>query len=403
MRAVRMGVICVLSAALSHLCANPAERLVDLTGEERVRIVWTRSATNVFGFEINHEENQVLVGYDTETGLEDTIVSELSNYQRPLINRTGCYVLYSSRVDTGVHIVDFGGHSAPEKIAHGVAGCLWYDEAAEKEYAFYAVQYEGRSRVAVRRVNIFDPSEDTLVFNQSETLPVNGQWLCVSSDGAQIGCVWGWPACRTYIMETGRQRVSSNGCWTSMPYDTSYRLVHLNVDHTGIIVAKRTGGSTTKTEVPTGVINHGRLASYSVRFFCASRGMNEEGGNEGGYIGLMRLDSALTTVEDTVIVADKPTGAGDGFPDMWCGPTLMTCGSVECQDRESHGQPAHPTGGIDARYETVVTVHTLNGRQLPVPGRGFVADVRSRIRLNGLAIVSLANGENVLLRVSGRR
>lgn len=394
MRAVQIGVVGVMCAFLTQVNADPVQRLLEATGAERVRVVWTRSANNVFGFQNGWLDNEVLIGFDTHTGVEDTIMSEVSNYQRPLINRTGCYVLYSNRTDTSVHMVDFEGVNPPVKIAHGVAGCLWYDSAADKEYAYYSDAFEGPSQVAVRRVNIMEPSEDNLVFNEAESLPVNGQWLCVSSDAVQLGCVFGWPACRTYIVDENRMRISSNGCWTSMPYDTTYRLVHLNVDHTGIIVAERPGGTTIKTEVLTGTINHGRLASYSVRFLMASQGMNEEGGTEGGFISLMKMDSALTTVEDTVIVTERLTMGGDGYPDMWCGPSSMDCGVVGSGDGD---MPLPTRTGTRIARGRVLSAHTLDGRRVEVPVGLSLPDARTRMNCQGSLIITLSGGERVLL------
>ncbi len=358
---ISLASVCVAAFAAK---ADISDDLVALTGTERARLVWTRSGSNAFGWETGFHTDQVLVGFDTKTGVEDTIVVQVSNYQRPLLSRGGCWVVYSSTVDTGVHLVPFDGSLAPRKIARGVAGCLWYDEENEEEYAIYADQFEGRSAAVVKRVNLLDPQDTALVYNQDASKTVNGQWLGVSSDLSTIGCVWGWPACRTYDIVGGGLHVNSNGCWTSMPYDLSKRLVHLNSDHDAVVIREP---DNRRREVETGILNHARIASYHSNILCASVGMDENGGRAGGNIAVMLLDTGMTTVEDRVEFP-RIAGGGDGFPDLWAGDSALECGHVGAVPPEANAsRPGSLRGTVAGAGERA---YLLDGRVMRGGMRG---------------------------------
>lgn len=362
-----LSVGCLIFCTLAH--ADFADRLLAFTGAERVKVVWTRGSS--FGFQNDWGTDQTLHGFDTKTGTEVTIVSELGNYQRPLLSRDGRWVVYSSRSDTGIHIVDFGGDSTPKRIATGVAGALYVEQSTGNEYALYAVQCMGPSVAPLRRVNIHDPDDDSLFHDFGTDTKVDGQWLAASEGGTKFGGVFPWPNVKAYSAD-GRAHVSANGCWTSMPYDTTGRIVFLTPAHNGIVVGKPGRGTTGFTDTlhfnqhfgdPEFAMNHARMASYSTLFLCASVGMDPEGGRSGGDISIFLLNDSLSAIEDSVFYPRTAAGA-EAFPDMWAGDMDDT---VEIADRSGPPLPHRvaPDAGTDLSQRIVDAVYTCTGQVCP--------------------------------------
>jgi hypothetical protein len=298
-----------------------SERLKEVTGTDRVKVVWSRTDNNLFGFpdgNRNFTKNQILVGFDTDKGIEDTILSTARNYQRPLISHDGSRIVFSDVDEGKIYSVEWKENATPVEIGSGVAGCLWYDKSTNKEFVIYlsSSPYNCRlqGRCPIKKMNIDDTTEDDVFFNGNRNNTVNAHWLCVSSDAKVIGDVWGWPNCYNIKMfntnSNGTILAKAQGCWTSMPFDTSYRLMLLNLSHTGW---KIYGPDNSVDSVKTGSINHLKIGSYETNVICATQGMSAENPSEGGYVIVFRANNNLSAITDSVTIT---TSKNNGFPDV---------------------------------------------------------------------------------------
>jgi hypothetical protein len=355
--------VLVLAGLFTVARADRARKLKELTGKDHVKVVWSRSESNVFGFPpMTGGEDQKLMGFDTETGTTHTILEKTSNYQRPMLTRDGRHVVYSHINDEKVYIVDWKGEQAPVELADGLAGCLWYDEALDKEYVIYAYECGPTGTCEIHKLSLDGSGEDVCVFNKGiienrndggeET--TSGHFLCMSRDGKVIGGLWGWPTVSFYNIESGNIVKSTDGCWPSLPYDNTYRLLVFTGDHTALRVFDTPGAQA--TTIPTGRCEHPRLASYSTDILCLTRGMQEEGGKSGGYVQVIKLDPNLEKMIDSVNVTSV---VQDGFPDLWSGD--FTSGAIS-RNRQ-------------ARYHSAVfsgqtSLYDIRGRRLRNTGAG---------------------------------
>ncbi len=293
--------------------------LKEITSQDRVKVVWSKAEGNNFGFPgSSYLSNQTLQGFDTESGVVHTISSDVGNYQRPLITHDGEHVVYTDLNDGMIYKIPWSGEGAPTSIAEGFAGCLWLDQDGQTEYAVYAEECGLRGEEEIHMVNLANPSEKVFLYNEYGDRMVNPHWLCISKNGSIVGGVWGHPTCAAFRIETGNSIASTNGCWTSIPWDTTIRFLLLNEDHTALLVLSSEQGS---GEIPTGTLNHFKIATYHKSIACVVRGMNPEGGQEGGYVQIMKISDDFTTISDTVNVT---TESGHGFPDLWSGPSTRT-------------------------------------------------------------------------------
>ena len=273
------------------------------------------------------------MGFDTETGVEDTIFDSLHNIIRPLITYDGSRVVWSCGESNEVFIINWDG-TGRRKLGDGIAGTLWYDEANEREYMYYAKDCElYRSYVdtayAIYRRNLDDPSDTRKLLDPEE----KGYGRCqphfmgTTSDGEMIGMLIGWPNIRVYNAGDGYDGVTSAGCWVSMAYDTTDRLVNFNPDHNGVVVKSLrstddlwlcpSDGSGGHTECG---VDHPKMATYHPRYLCYIDEPDDGEGTGPGLVHVAKVNTDITSIETDVqvTVGDPfPDYGRDGWPDAW--------------------------------------------------------------------------------------
>ncbi|MBD3418825.1 MAG: hypothetical protein GF398_01785 [Chitinivibrionales bacterium] len=355
------SVLCIVFFAMNSI-AGLSEDIKSLTGKQYARVVWGRGThSNEFGFpDENYTSSQLLAGYDTEGG-EITLQSSVGNYQRPLISKHGNFVIFSDVDSIAVYKAEWGTDSPRQKIASGLAGCLWYDEAREKEYAYYAKDCGLVGECDVYRVNINDTSEKEIVLDVpvAGINTVDGHWLTVTSDAKVISSVWGWnigiwPADIAQKKKLGN---TVRGCWVTLPYDTVPKMLLLNMDHTAIRIFDYNLNYQIN-EIPTGKIDHLKFASYSNRILVCARGMNDEGSSEGGYITMIRMNDSLTGIDnlsDTLRISSTLT---DGFPDAWLSDTPPLPVSIKYDEYQKRRNM------ISSKSHGEVKAFTIRGRRI---------------------------------------
>jgi hypothetical protein len=158
-------------------------------------------------------------------------------------------------------------------------------------------------------------------------------WLRISVDGNYFGGLFGaYSTGSTYevISRTGIvQFITSSGCWPSMPYDNSRRLVHTLADHdrwevTAFVKGDEYGSAdTTIATQPSdtgsialigGQFSELRIASYCTDIFLLVTG---SGDNGTGAIRIVKTDSTL--VKCTGAFTMPLSGSVSHHADVWVG------------------------------------------------------------------------------------
>ncbi len=315
----------------SDIKADIAADIHAMTDGGRVKVVWARATDGVGWGNISQpiqSRNCVLMGYDSETGEESIIDDSLHNIIRPLISHNGSKVIWSSGDTGSVYSINWDG-SGKKKLTDGIAGALWYDANNDREYVLYAqscILYRSYidTAYAIYRLNI-DSTDDFQKLLDPETHDyrrIQPHFMGTSSDNRRVAFLAGWPRSRLYDWKNAQVVREGGGCWTTMPYDASYRLCFFESDHLGINV--KTGPESLHTmwicpedgsggHVNCG-IDHPRMSSWHPRYFCY---VNEEGDGEEvtgpGNVHIGKANAALTTVEYDIEI----TQDADGWPDMW--------------------------------------------------------------------------------------
>jgi len=340
----RSGILCALALLLLCTGADAAEgisaSLLNLTGDKRVKIVFSRDTTaggrNFFG-EANVFKMYV---YDTADDEIREIKSSLDDYSKPLITHDGQRIVYSDRVEHKVRVINWDG-SGQRDLVNGFAGSLWYDEASDKEWVYYQENGNGdNSSNPIKRLDIDNTGDKLLVWNQTET---NALWMSISGDGARIASSWPWSKCGAiepgygggggggiYYPDTGYY---TTGCWTTILPDSSYKLGVFDGPHRAWKVWDWPTGSMRTLDLHSApgidgweiyhprLSNHRRHLVMTGPYSVGSMGANNIG--NGGpqvevYFG--KLDAGFTRVTDWIKVTSN--SRADFWPDAWVDPAV---------------------------------------------------------------------------------
>lgn len=350
----------ILPFLISFSFADISSQLKTLTGKEHVKIVFSWHAQSLFGMpESGGSTSEKLLAYDSKTGLIDTLQSKLANYQRPLITHDGKHIIYTeleSRESMGsIYKINWEKDAKPELICEGFAGVLYYDETTKKEYALFSSGFSGN--YPVNKVDINNPADITTIFNANLSKIVCPHWLCVSSDLKAIGNVWGWGVGGSIVYNiNGSPLVDGNGgCWSTMPYDTSYRLIRLADGHdTWSVFGPKSGAASgikigDCTNPPDDAIEHLKFASYSKNILCMATGLGDS--QKGGRITIAKLDSTLCKVLDFVTIDNSTTY---GFPDLWAGDSSALSSKFNTTKKQV----------LQLNPASIVNVYTLQGKMI---------------------------------------
>jgi len=312
--------------------------ILGLTGDKRVKIAWGQD-NDADGDHVFGESNTFrLYGYDTEDDTIRIIKDTLDDYAKPLITFDGERIVYSDRLERKVFVVNWDG-SGRQQIVTGFAGAVWYDSNSGKEWVYYQENGDGdNNSLPLKRVNLDNPSEVELVWNDSE---VNCLWMSISADGARIASSWPWPNCGVivpsydgggggdlYAPSTGYY---DNGCWTTVSPDTAYRVGVFDGPHRAWKVWDWPPGSMRTLDLHSApgiggweiyhpkMSNHPRFLTMTGPYSQGAMGDNNIGA--GGpqievYFG--KTDSGFTRVTDWVRVTNN--NRADIYPCVWVDP-----------------------------------------------------------------------------------
>jgi len=323
------------------LLAGPTAEILALTGGKRVKIVWQRDTTTASSNSLGGADVFKLVGYDTNDDTVRVIKSTLDDYTKPMITRDGERIVYSDRREKKTYVVNWDG-SGRQLLANGFAGALWYDAASGKEWVYFQRDGDGsNANLPIKRLNLDDPSEQLLVWNQSQT---NATWLSISSDGERLGGSWPWNKCGVVVPGYGGSGggdayLSSNGyyssgCWTTMTNDETHRFAVFDGAHRNWKVYDTPHGGNPDRVVNLNnapgingweiyhpkLSNHPRFLTMNGPYSVGAMGDNNipSGGRQvRAYFG--KLDAGFTRVVQWIKVPDTADKASF-YPSAWVEP-----------------------------------------------------------------------------------
>ena len=183
-----------------------------------VRAVWTREV----GDGTDDDERLAIMGFDSRNNEgERSIVSEPSDYAKPLITPSGDRAVFSKLSDDGVYVVDWDGGNE-RRVASGFGLVVWRDPSNGREWVYVGSEQAGRDPPAYRLITrhlLDDPSTAEQVWDAQ---PVSGNSFQLSRDARFAGGLFPWPAAGVADLDAGTWRRLGNGCWTALASDDSH-------------------------------------------------------------------------------------------------------------------------------------------------------------------------------------
>ena len=110
--------------------------------------MWTREV----GDGTDDDERLAIMGFDSRNNEgERSIVSEPSDYAKPLITPSGDRAVFSKLSDDGVYVVDWDGGNE-RRVASGFGLVVWRDPSNGREWVYVGSEQAGRDPPAYRLI-----------------------------------------------------------------------------------------------------------------------------------------------------------------------------------------------------------------------------------------------------------
>lgn len=324
----------LVSAALFGQCTSsardrcPGRTLRNLT-DSHTRVVWCQDLGD--GLDVYAERRGLrLMGLDSDDNLgERPILNEPWNYARPMITPKGDRVIFSSRADDTVYIVNWDG-SGKRGLVEGFGLDVWRDPDDGTEWLYYAKDARRTGRhdepkySAVARCPIDDPSRGELVWNLLPITQLSENNFQISGDGRRAS-QHGPDICVVNELPNRKWTRYGKGCWPSIAPDNSYRFWHFDGNHRSITMYDpgATNRRTINLNEDAGIggreVFHPRWSNHARVLAMAGPKLVPGGGPQMEvYVG--RFDEAFTTVEEWARITYN--SYGDFCPDVWVASAL---------------------------------------------------------------------------------
>ncbi len=380
-RKYMIAILGLLTSAVFLQAADTplATQLKTITGASKAKIVYARcDSSHARDFPTtDFWTDELLVGVNSDVGVEETLQTAKGNYQNPLITHEGNRVVYTTLVSQysgTTYIVDWTKNATPRKVANGMTACLWIDPVTGKEYAIYAkghglYESDGNS---ICKIDLDDTTKSSLVFHQQPTV-VN--WLRISADAnAFAGCMgpFGGGGAPLEVDDATGHFLAGNpeGCWPTMPYDNSYRLVKTTADHNAWEVMGPDFTDPVPLVTAVARFSELRMASYIPTMFLTV--INAADADNGtGDIEIVKTDTSLVKV-----ISEAKVATGNlHHADLWAN-SLPAISVIQRPARTIPGQINVPVKyyTVSGRKITEISTNAANGR-IPVLPAGIYIKV----------------------------
>jgi hypothetical protein len=321
-------------------------RVEALTGAH-TKAVWSHHiGTNTPDPFCNGASHQ-LQGLDTQDSKGVRIIlSQKSNYSRPLITPDGQSILYTRKIvtrpkekedtkvfDMTIMITDWQG-TTPKELTVGYALDIWRDPTNHKLWVYAAqdVPPTHRTSWAAKKLIRFPldtPSQIETVWDQTEISPDNTQ---LSADGHRASGQAPWPHGGQYLFapQSNSFMPTVTGCWSGMAPDNSYLSWMLDGNHRMVTLFTSSPEARTWTlkfseiaGLEKGEIYHPRWSNHA-QFVALTGPYIAEHGGEGSIISkggrtaevvIAKLNASVTGFDGSVTLTQNQNT--DAYPDVW--------------------------------------------------------------------------------------
>ena len=209
--------------------AEVKDEVLALTGGTHVKAVWVK-------------DKKTLQAFDTTTGaVRDLYTAAEKEVTWPMISPDGQMIFFSisqkgkNNDGTGtIHAIGWDGAGEKKLLAGYALMTLWREPSTGHLWVYYSKQQgsDGRASV-VYRFPAQDPTSEELVWDKTDLdAPVS-----LSADGRFLASQVQWPRCALFTAPNGDVFPAiKEGCNSNILPDNSYRMFHVNFDHTAIHV-----------------------------------------------------------------------------------------------------------------------------------------------------------------------
>lgn len=360
-RSIACALLSFAAALFGLACArvDGGREVRALTGAP-TRLTWVQDhggGGDVFA----EESNLILMGFDTEDGRgERVILSEPSNYSKPLLTRDGRRIVFSNKIENRIYRVDFDGRNR-KRLADGFAIDVWNDPATGADWVYAKAAYDklrGKND-PIFRFRFDAPDRRETVWDATATDVDSFQ---VSADGTRAAGMFPWAHAGIADLTARRWRKFGDGCWTSLSPDNSYIAWVFDGPHRNVMMFDSSSSRSwsvciNQAERIEGYevyhprwSNHPRFMVMTGPYKVGGGGNRILAGGEGVEVYIGRFGPELTSVEEWVRVSDNRKA--DFYPDAWVeGGEAVSVADAMAAHRDKLIEQVAPTEAAGVRVD----------------------------------------------------
>lgn len=310
--------VAILALGFCEAYGDIAANVRSLTGN-RSRLVWSQDQNNS-DFR-GYDANDRLFGFDTDDGKGIRQICPDGDcgtfgYTKPLFTGDGQRIVFSNRDDNNVYVVNFDG-SNKRTITKGLAACVRTIGGTHWAYIRKGDNEQGDAGSDIRRYNIDSPSQEEIVWTNTDVGNNHQIWFSVSGDGKRAAGTFPWSTAKAVILPNGNYVGSSGGCWASMAPDNSYSWWIFEGNHQKVKMFNASGSQTATVAVNNTPATSGKEVYYprwtNHARFIVMCGPGVGGATSDVYIGKLAAD--LESAGSWVRITDN--AKADIYADGW--------------------------------------------------------------------------------------
>jgi len=302
----------------------------DILSQARLRVAWVQDMGDGGDVETS-SDNLRLMGLDTVDGRGEREILGKGNYTKPLITPRGDRVVYTSRAQRKIYIVNWDG-SGMRELSGGFGLAVWRDPRDGREWLYYGLEEMregGWTCPAVYRTLLDRPGAGELVWNKA---PVNVDSFQLSEDGRMAGGNFPWPEGGIAELPNQSIKIFTKGCWPAFAtvmgkpfywiFDGSHRNLTIfdlqnNYKRWQVNINDAPGIDGHEVYHPRWS-NHPRIMAMTGPYKVGSGENRIMGGGREVEIYIGRFNADLTKIESWRQATRNEKA--DFFPDVWVAP-----------------------------------------------------------------------------------
>ena len=126
--------LCLLACGVASAdTSSVISRVLNLTGNRQVKLVWFEPQTNA-GEEEGTGSDHLLMGFDSHNGGVRQILPAIGTYNKPLLTADGSRVVFSNLATGKCYVVNFDGTGSVQVLTSGHALDAWRDPVSGEDW-----------------------------------------------------------------------------------------------------------------------------------------------------------------------------------------------------------------------------------------------------------------------------